>query len=95
MDGRRETIYSDRVLADHWAFYKNQGNGAAYPDAIKADQIWLPKDLPIVAVLRDRGWHVAFESDVSIVFSRSAEPPRITPASDAAAVRTSAFFPGP
>jgi hypothetical protein len=96
MDGRRETIYSDRVLADHWAFYKNQGNNAtAYPDAIKADQIWLPKDLPIVPVLRDRGWHVAFESDVSIVFSRSAEPSRVTSGSDPTSERTPAFFPGP
>jgi hypothetical protein len=96
MDGRRETIYSDRVLADHWAFYKNQGDKAtAYPDAIKADQIWLPKDLPIVPVLRDRGWHVAFESDVSIVFSRSAEPSPVTSGSDPTSERTPAFFPGP
>ena len=95
MDGRRETIYSDRVLADHWAFYKNQGNAAAYPDAIKADQIWLPKDLPIVAVLRDRGWHVAFESDVSIVFTRNAEPPRITSGLDPTSDQTPVFFPGP
>ena len=95
MDGRRETIYSDRVLADHWAFYKNQGNAAAYPDAIKADEIWLPKDLPIVAVLRDRGWHAVYESDVSIVFSRSAQRSPITPRADPASERTPAFFPGP
>lgn len=74
MDGRRETVYSTRVLDDHWAFYRNAGAAWQYPDQIRADRIWLPRELPVVAALREHGWHVAFESDRSIVLSR--EPSR-------------------
>lgn len=91
MDGRRETVYSARVLQDHWAFYRNEKDAWSYPEAIGAQRIWLPKSFPVIPVLRDRGWHVAFESDVSVVLSTRpsgpAPPPQIA--------RGPREFPGP
>jgi hypothetical protein len=91
MDGRRETVYSDRVLRDHWSFYRNEENAWTYPDAIGADRVWLPKRLPIVQTLREHGWHATFESDLSIVLSRESAPARVVLASN----RPHEFFPGP
>ena len=71
MDGRRETVYSDRVINDHWAFYHDTDPDAwRYPDRIGVDRAWLPKKLPAVKVLRAHGWQVAFESPVSVVLVR-------------------------
>jgi hypothetical protein len=81
MDGRRETVYSDRVLADHWAFYWNEG-AWDYPDRIGADRIWVPKRLPVTGTLVSRGWHVAFESDRSIIFSREPGQPLLVVSRD-------------
>jgi hypothetical protein len=91
MDGRRETVYSPRVLQDHWAFYKNEKDAWSYPEAIGAQRIWLPKTFPVVPVLRERGWHVAFESDISIVLTPNDTRP--TTASQIA--RGPRVFPGP
>jgi hypothetical protein len=79
------------MLADHWAFYRNRGEALEFPEAIGADQIWLPKRLPIVPVLRNRGWHALFESDDSVVLSRDAQPTLIAAAAHPALI----FFPGP
>lgn len=93
MDGRRETVYSQRVLDDHWAFYKNTTPDAwTYPDSIGAERIWLPKTFAIVPVLRERGWHVAFESDRSIVLARHPSPAIVAAANVETGPRS---FPGP
>ena len=91
MDGRRETVYSARVLQEHWAFYKNEKDGASYPETIGAERIWLPKTFAIVPVLKERGWHVAFESDISVVLSPN--PSKSIVASQVA--RGTRVFPGP
>jgi hypothetical protein len=78
MDGRRETVYSDRVLRDHFAFYRNDGDEAwRYPDRIGADRVWLPTKLPVVAALRAHGWHVEFETATSTLLSRHVSTPAI------------------
>jgi hypothetical protein len=89
MDGRRETVYSPRVLNEHWAFYRNDANSWMYPDQIGADCIWLPRRLPIVARLREHGWNVAFESGRSIVLSRENGRTLIASSQDA----SPQFFP--
>ena len=48
-DGRRETVYSERVKDAHLRFYS--GLNPAYPDEIGADYIWLPNQLPVVKLL--------------------------------------------
>jgi hypothetical protein len=92
MDGRRETVYSNRVLDAHWSFYKNESDAASYPDAIGAEWIWLPKGLPVVSALRTHGWQPAFESGISVVLSRKAAHPLVAASPSPAAP---AFFPGP
>lgn len=91
MDGRRETVYSDSVLAAHWAFYRNENEAWRYPGAIGANRIWLPKHFPVVPVLLDRGWRVAFENDVSVVLSADSGPASFQDHLD----RGPRVFPGP
>jgi len=95
MDGRRETVYSDRVLREHFAFYENRDADAwRYPDRIGADRAWLPKHLPVVNALRAHGWHTVFESPLSVVLVRdpaSNQTARLTTTHG----RTRAEFPGP
>jgi len=80
MDGRRETIYSTRVIQDHFAFYSNATPDAwRYPDTIGADHIWIPRRLPIVPVLERHGWHELFSTDQSVVLSRSTTTPFAQP----------------
>lgn len=95
MDGRRETVYSDRVLRDHFAFYRNASPDAwRYPDLVGADRVWLPKKLAIVEPLQAHGWHPIFESPTSVVLARDSS------AGQLAEIITSeplarAEFPGP
>jgi hypothetical protein len=71
IDGRRETVYTDEVLAKHFAFYSGMPGAENYADVIRADYIWLPRELPVVQALLARGWHGAFEGPVSVVLMRS------------------------
>lgn len=91
MDGRRETVYSDRVLAEHFAFYRGESGSADYPDRISADVVWLPVDFPSVRPLVDKGWFTVFKSDRSIVLAR--RPLAVARASYDLA--TDGTFPGP
>jgi hypothetical protein len=73
MDGRRETVYSDQVVSDHYAFYDGKPGTLDYPDRIGADVIWIPAEFPVVPKLRAHGWRVAYESPRSVVLRR--DPP--------------------
>jgi len=55
MDGRRETVYSARVTADHMRFYAGRADMVDYPDRIGADHVWLPSHCPIIAPLMRKG----------------------------------------
>jgi len=79
MDGRRETVYSDRVLHDHFAFYGNASPDAwQYADAIGADAIWLPKRLPIVPALLKHGWHTELSTDMSVVLTKGSDTSEVS-----------------
>jgi hypothetical protein len=71
-DNRRETVYSAETVADHGAFYL--GNAPDYPDRIGADYAWLPSDLPPVAQLISRGWHVIFRGPMSVILGKEDRP---------------------
>jgi hypothetical protein len=71
-DNRRETVYSARTVADHDAFYL--GNAPDYPERINADYAWLPADLPPVAQMTARGWHVLFRSPMSVILGKEDRP---------------------
>ena len=69
-DGRRETVYPERVKDGHLRFYK--GLNSAYPDQIGADYVWLPNQLPVVKLLPARGWVPIFKGPRSVIFARSS-----------------------
>jgi hypothetical protein len=70
-DGRRETVYSTRVQRDHLEFYA--GN-AEYARWVRADYIWLPKDLPVVRHLLAEGWRTAFTGSRSVILAAKSSP---------------------
>ena len=65
-DGRRETVYSERVQRAHRAFYAGD---ASYARRLQADFIWLPKQLPVVRRLLADEWHLAFAGPRSVILA--------------------------
>jgi hypothetical protein len=74
MDGRRETVYSARVLRDHERFYQGHADMVDYPERIGADHVWLPSRLPIIEPLKRRGWIPVLDTGQSVVLSRGTGP---------------------
>jgi hypothetical protein len=74
MDGRRETVYSERMNDDHQRFYAGDPTMVDYPDRIGADHIWLPSRLEIADTLVAHGWIKILDTGQSVVLSRSGPP---------------------
>jgi hypothetical protein len=90
MDGRRETVYSASLVADHFAYYRAPAAHADYPDRLGATAVWVPSQARFAAALRPRGWRPLFEGRASTVWTRgSAAPVR------SAAPVGGRCFPGP
>jgi hypothetical protein len=75
MDGRRETVYSGDVVSAHLDFYFKT-NQWQYADAINADYVWIPKQLPVARELQQHGWHRLCEGESSILLARRAHTPQ-------------------
>jgi hypothetical protein len=74
MDGRRETVYSARVLRDHARFYQGDGDMVDYPERIGADHVWLPSRLAIIEPLKRRGWVTLLDTGQSVVLGHGTVP---------------------
>jgi len=95
MDGRRETVYSDRNVDLHLDMYLGMEEGLAYLDALHADYVWVPKDLPLASsLLKSPKWTPAYRGGRSIIFGRSSLLPPGTPMQEGAPVQCRCF-PGP
>jgi len=70
-DGRRETVYSERVQKAHQRFYSKTPD-AGYARLLKADYIWLPHRLPVIRPLERDGWVQIFRGPQSMVLARAA-----------------------
>ena len=70
-DGRRETVYSEAVQAAHNRFYSSTSD-ASYARILKAEYIWLPRRLRVVAALERDGWAAIFRGSRSVVLAREA-----------------------
>jgi hypothetical protein len=93
IDGRRETVYSDELIASHMAFYLGDSTAIDLPTRIAADYIWVPKWIPVVDKLRDSGWAPVFEGPQSVILSRGeSDIRRLTLAAADTEIRA---FPGP
>src|SRR5689334_1596610 len=93
IDGRRETVYSDELIASHMAFYLGDSKAMDLPARIAADYIWVPKWIPVVAKLRDQGWAPVFEGPQSVVMATGGE--KIHALNLASADAETRVFPGP
>jgi hypothetical protein len=88
MDGRRETVYSQPRLQSLYALYDAEPGWESELASLAPDVAWLRSDLPLVARLDGAGWHRAFASPQSIVFTRTVlTPPLAAPASAAGSSR--------
>jgi hypothetical protein len=92
MDGRRETVYSERTIQRHLALYDGLPEAPAYVDELQPDYVWLPRSAPIIAVLRSQGWQPIFDGGVSIKLARRAADVLSVPRR---AEIVPAYFPGP
>ena len=93
MDGRRETVYSDRTIQAHRRFYAADESALPFLDALNPHYIWVPRSLPIGEKLADVGWIPIFIGRVSVVFARSSSGGSFEPVGESA--MTPRCFPGP
>ena len=91
MDGRRETVYSEDVVAAHATAYFKGTGAAAYARALGADYAWLEKGLPAVQDLERNGWVPIFPGTRSVVLSKLDERAHHLPAP----ISGPRCFPGP
>ena len=87
MDGRRETVYSEKITATHARIYVNAPDAAEQVEAFRPDWIWFPADWPVVARLETEGWSAAFKGPVSVILSRGPVTETVPFASPAQAPR--------
>jgi hypothetical protein len=91
IDGRRETVYTDRVMQEHLNFYYMPASREAFLAETRPDHIWLQADLPVVSTLLADGWRALHRGPRSVWLSRDGAP--APPVSDREIGRR--CFPGP
>ena len=70
IDGRRETIYSNRHIVGHLMVYANRPEGIDYIRSIAPDHLWLARGSPIIEPLKQQGWAERFIGPRSMILSR-------------------------
>lgn len=96
MDGRRETVYTDRTLDGHLELYRGTDAGLAYLETLETDFIWLPGALPVTKTLQDAGWIPVFQGPQSVWLASRAVADRFDSGIVAAAMPAEVrCFPGP
>ena len=91
MDGRRETVYSDRMRALHVRIYANAPGAMDEVARLNPDHAWLPRICPVIATLESHGWRRVFQGPRSVVLSRT-DTPQLVRVNTPVAPR---WFPGP
>jgi hypothetical protein len=99
IDGRRETVYTDRVVNGHLNFYYVPSTLQHFLTATRPDYVWLRSDLPVVSTLLAGEWRPLFEGPRSVLLARAAVANELTlspePASQGVAEIGTRCFPGP
>jgi hypothetical protein len=93
LDGRRETVFSNRVIRGHLQMYGATPEGMAYLDALSPDYVWVPRDLPLVNALTGRGWRTMFDGPRSMMLAAPRLPAAVLPTARRRA--RARCFPGP
>jgi hypothetical protein len=91
MDGRRETVYSDRMRDLHARVFDAAPDGLEVVESLDPDYIWLPAEFPILNRLESAGWHPVFEGPRSKIYARR-DGPSVRSGADGSHARA---FPGP
>ena len=68
IDGRRETVYSQRVLAAHQAILAGGPEAKSFFDQLAPDVVWLPSRALVSTMLPGWGWRPAFATSISTVW---------------------------
>ena len=95
MDGRRETVYSDRTIDGHLQLYRGTERGIAYLDGLHADYAWLPPQLPVVKTLQRRGWRTIYQGPMSILLADGSSADALKSAPVTVGLPVDRCFPGP
>jgi hypothetical protein len=94
MDGRRETVYSDRRLAEHAAILDGAPEGLAALAEWQAEYVWLPNTSVTTARwLREHGYRIDAATPRSFVAVR-ADFPSLAEGADGTEVPPRSCFPG-
>lgn len=94
MDGRRETVYTERTIQAHRRFYAGDDTAMPYLQQLNPDFVWLPTHLPVAKQIEGAGWIQVFNSGVSSIWARSPMTPRVENTLDQG-LDASRCFPGP
>jgi hypothetical protein len=92
MDGRRETVYSDRLIQAHRRFYAADESAAAFLAELNPDFVWVARRLPIADKLSGMGQQQIFANATSAIFARAGLGPFVPATGNAVSPRC---FPGP
>jgi hypothetical protein len=95
MDGRRETVYTDRTISGHLRLYLGTDEGLAYLETLDADYVWLPRLSPALVRLSERGWVRLFEGPRSSLLARADALPAMGDPVVIASDPPPRCFPGP
>jgi len=94
IDGRRETVFTDRLRAAHRRVYDNTPEALDDIRRLNPDYVWLPVDLPVIKRLEAAGWSPMFRGPRSTILGH----PGATTIAEATMVIPMArprAFPGP
>ena len=70
MDGRRETVYSEDLVAAHFRLYRDAPDASALVEKLQPDYIWLPTRLPVVNRLKVQSWMPIYTGPKSTILAR-------------------------
>jgi hypothetical protein len=71
MDGRRETVYSENLVARHFLLYRNHPGGTTLVHDLSPDYIWLPRRFSVIKNLENEGWFRIFSGPTSVILASS------------------------
>lgn len=73
LDGRRETVYSNRVIDGHLQAYAGTDEGLEFIRGLNPDYAWLPVNVPLASRLPEEGWIPVFTGPHSVILA----PPQV------------------
>jgi len=94
-DGRRETVYSDRVIEDHLSVYANHPGADIAISAMKPDFVWLPTTFGVLGELEKTGWVPLFRGPLSTLLAQGTGDSAQDAALPVSSAREARCFPGP